>query len=123
MVNNVVISGLIVRDPELRFTPSGNAVASFTVAYNDRRFDKATNTWSNDGDTLFLPVEAWKQLAEGAAESLTKGTPVIVSGKLKQQDWEKDGNKKSRVFVVAEEISTSVRAKRGAAPVQEAAPW
>ena len=74
------MTGRLTAVPQLRFIPSGDAVASFTVAYTKRKFDKATNTWSDDGEALFMNVTAWKQLAEGAAEHLDKGDLVTVPG-------------------------------------------
>lgn len=123
MVNQITISGRLTADPVLRYTPSGTAVASFTVAHSERKFDKATNQWVDEGDTLFLNVDCWKALAEGATESLVKGDPVTVTGKLRQENWEKNGEKKSRVKLVADEVATSVRAKRAAAPQQVESPW
>lgn len=106
------IAGRLTSDPSLRFTNSGDAVASFTVARNDRKFDKQTNQWV-DGDTLFLDVSCWRALAEGAAETLTKGDQVIVLGKLKQRSYDaKDGSKRTVIELVAEEIGKGVRARK-----------
>lgn len=122
---SVTISGRLTADPQLRFIPSGDAVASFTVAYSKRKFDKATNTWADDGEPLFLNVTAWRQLGEGAAEQLKKGDAVIVNGTLRQRSWEKDGQKRSTIECVADEVGISVRARKSAsvatAPVQEPA--
>ena len=84
---NVTVVGNMTNDPELRFTPSGAAVASFTIATNSRYLDKTTNEWK-DGDPTYLRCSVWRQYAENVAESLTKGTRVIVSGKLKQRSYE-----------------------------------
>lgn len=108
----MTISGRLTADPQLRFIPSGDAVASFTVAHSKRKFDKQTNTWSDDGDPLFMNVSAWKQLGEGAADMLHKGDAVIVTGEVRQRNWEKDGVKRTSVELVAKEIGLSVRAKR-----------
>ena len=108
----MTISGRLTADPQLRFIPSGDAVASFTVAHSKRKFDKQTNTWSDDGDPLFMNVSAWKQLGEGAADMLKKGDAVIVTGEVRQRNWEKDGQKRTSVELVAKEVGLSVRAKR-----------
>ena len=84
---NLTMIGNLVNDPELRFTPSGAAVAKFTVASTPRYLDKNTNEWK-DGDSLFLQCQIWRQAAENVAESLTKGMRVIVSGRLKQRSYE-----------------------------------
>jgi len=119
------ISGNVVRDPQLRFTQSGDAVASFTVAHTKRKFDKATSTWVDDGDTLWVEVTAWKALGEGAAETLRQGSKVIVSGELRQRNWlDKEGNKRVTIGLDATDVGVSVRAARKSAPVQsEDAPW
>lgn len=119
MSATVTISGRLTADPKLRFIPSGDAVADFTVAYSKRKFDKSTNTWSDDGDPLFLDVVAWRQLGEGAADQLTRGAAVIVTGELRQRNWEKDGVKRSKVELTAEEIGLSVRARKSQPATQE----
>ena len=83
----ITMIGNLVNDPELRFTPSGAAVAKFTVASTPRYLDKNTNEWK-DGDSLFLQCNIWRQAAENVAESLTRGMRVIVSGRLKQRSYE-----------------------------------
>ena len=83
----LTIVGNLTADPELRFTPSGHAVADFTVASTPRNYDRDAGAW-RDGEPLFLRCTAWRQLAEHAAESLTKGTRVIVTGRLRQRSFE-----------------------------------
>ena len=91
----VTLVGNLTADPELRFTPSGVAVAKFTVASTPRNFDKATNEWK-DGETLFISCNVWRQAAENAAESLAKGMSVIVEGRLKARSYEtKEGEKRT----------------------------
>jgi single-strand DNA-binding protein len=104
----LTLQGNLTADPELRFTPSGHAVAQFTVASTPRTFDKSTNEW-RDGDTLFLRCSAWRKLAENIAESLTRGTAVIVIGRLKQRSYEKDGQKRTVVEVEAENVAPSLK--------------
>jgi single-strand DNA-binding protein len=101
--------GNLVSDPELRFTPSGAAVAKFTVASTPRYLDKTTNEWK-DGDSLFLQCQIWRQSAENVAESLTKGMRVIVSGRLKQRSYEtKEGEKRTVFEVEVDEVGPSLR--------------
>jgi single-strand DNA-binding protein len=83
----LTIVGNLTADPELRFTPAGHAVADFTVASTPRNYDRQTGQW-RDGEALFLRCTAWRQLAEHTAESLTKGTRVIVTGRLRQRSFE-----------------------------------
>lgn len=110
----ITISGRLTAEPTLRFSQSGNAVASFTVAHTERKYDKSTNQWVDDGDTLFLDVTAFSGLGEGAAETLKKGDMVTVTGKLRQRNWEKDGQKRVNIYVLADQIGSSVRARKGA---------
>jgi len=106
---NITIIGNLVSDPELRFTPSGAAVAKFTVASTPRYLDKATNEWK-DGDSLFLTCQIWRQAAENVAESLTRGSRVIVSGRLKQRSYEtKEGEKRTVYEVEVDEVGPSLR--------------
>lgn len=123
--NHVTLTGRLTDDPKLNFLPSGEAVAEFTVACNERRLDRATNTWVDDDNPLYLSVTAWRRLGEGAAESLRKGSLVTVHGRLKADSWEQDGQKRTKVKVVADEIGSSVRfATTAAAPaLQETAPF
>ena len=106
--NNVTLVGNITRDPELRFTPSGQAVASFGLAVNRRWQNRQTNDWEEQ--TSFFDIKCWAQMAENVGESLGRGTRVIVSGRLEQRSWETDnGDKRSKVEVVADEIAPSLR--------------
>ena len=105
----ITIVGNLTADPELRFTPSGAAVASFTVASTPRTFDKATSEWK-DGDTLFLRCSIWREAAENVAESLTKGTRVIVQGRLVQRSFEtREGEKRTVVEMQVDEVGPSLR--------------
>ena len=101
--NNVIIVGNVTRDPELRFTPSGAAVANFGLAWNRK---------GRDGEdvTSFFDVTAWNQMAENIGESVTKGMRVVVYGRLDQRSWEtQDGDKRSKVEIVADEVAPSLR--------------
>lgn len=104
----ITVIGNLTGDPELRFTPSGAAVANFTIASTPRSFDKKTDSWV-DGDTLFLRSSIWREAAENVAETLTKGTRVIASGRLVQRSWEKDGAKQTVVELQVEEIGPSLK--------------
>jgi len=105
----VTVVGNLTSDPELRFTPNGQAVASFTVASTTRMLDKATNEWK-DGDTLFLRCSVWRQYAENVAESLTKGTRVLVTGRLKQRSYEtKEGEKRTVVEMDVDDVGPALR--------------
>ena len=110
MANETVITivGNLTDDPELRFTPSGAAVANFTIASTPRTFDKNKNEWV-DGDALFMRCSLWRQPAENVAESLTKGMRVIAQGRLKQRSYEKDGQKRTVVELDVEEIGPSLK--------------
>jgi single-strand DNA-binding protein len=104
--NTVTVVGNITRDPELRFTTGGRAVASFGIAVN-RRY-QVNNEWQEQ--TSFFDVVAWAQLGENAAASLNKGARVIISGRLEQRSWETpDGDKRSKIEIVADEIGPSLR--------------
>ncbi|GAA2016553.1 single-stranded DNA-binding protein [Nakamurella flavida] len=101
--------GNLTADPELRFTASGAAVANFTVASTPRAFDRNTNEWK-DGEALFLRCNIWRQAAENVAETLTRGTRVIVSGRLKQRSFEtKEGEKRTVIELEVDEIGPSLR--------------
>jgi len=105
----ITIVGNLVDDPELRFTPSGAAVAKFTIASTPRFLDKATNEWKQ-GDSLFLSCNVWRQVAENVAESLTRGMRVIVQGRLKQRSYEtKEGEKRTVYEIEVEEVGPSLR--------------
>src|SRR5438309_8114878 len=105
----VTVIGNLTDDPELRFTPSGAAVANFTVASTPRFLDKQTNEWK-DGDALFLRCSIWRQAAENVAESLQRGARVIVQGRLKQRSYEtKEGEKRTVYEVEVDEIGPSLR--------------
>jgi single-strand DNA-binding protein len=104
----ITIVGNLVDDPELRFTPSGAAVAKFRIASTPRFFDKTTNAWK-DGEALFLTVNVWRQMAENVAESLTRGARVIVHGRLRQRGWEtKEGEKRTSYEIEADEVGPSL---------------
>jgi single-strand DNA-binding protein len=105
----ITVVGNLTADPELRFTPSGAAVANFTVASTPRSFDKNTNEWK-DGEALFLRCSVWRQAAENVAESLTKGTGVIVQGRLKQRSYDtKEGEKRTVYELDVDEIGPSLK--------------
>ncbi len=105
----LTVIGNLTDDPELRFTPSGAAVANFTVASTPRFLDKNTNEWK-DGDALFLRCSIWRQAAEYVAESLQRGTRVIVQGRLRQRSYEtKEGEKRTVVELEVDEIGPSLR--------------
>ncbi len=105
----ITVIGNLTDDPELRFTPNGAAVANFTVASTPRFFDKQTNEW-RDGDALFLRCSIWRQAAENVAESLHRGSRVIVSGRLKQRSFEtREGERRTVVELEADEIGPSLR--------------
>ncbi len=100
----ITLVGNLTADPELRFTPSGAAVANFTVASTPRTFDRQTNEWK-DGDAMFINCAVWRQAAENVAESLTRGSRVIVSGRLKQRSFEtKVGEKRTVVELLVLEL-------------------
>lgn len=106
--NHITIIGNVTRDPELRFTASGQATANFGMAVNRRWQNRQTNDWEEA--VSFFNVVTWRELAENAAESLHKGTRVIVTGRLEQRSWETpDGEKKSVIDIVADEIGPSLR--------------
>jgi single-strand DNA-binding protein len=105
----LTVVGNLTADPELRFTPSGAAVANFTVASTPRQFDRQTNEWK-DGEALFLRCNIWRQAAENVAESLTRGARVVVTGRLKQRSFEtKEGEKRTVVELEVDEIGPSLR--------------
>lgn len=109
-MTQITISGNTVAAADVRFTPAGKAVASFTVAVNERRFDKQANEWV-DGDTTFYPCSAWGQMGENCAETLVdKGMRVIVQGRLKSRSYDdRDGNKRTVFEVDVDEVGPSLR--------------
>jgi len=105
----ITVVGNLTGDPELRFTPSGAAVANFTVASTPRSFDKQSNEWK-DGDTLFMRCSVWREAAENVAESLTKGMRVLVQGRLVQRSYEtREGEKRTVVELQVDEVGPSLR--------------
>jgi single-strand DNA-binding protein len=105
----ITVVGNLTADPELRFTPSGAAVANFTVASTPRTFDKNSGEWK-DGEALFLRCSVWRQVAENVAESLHKGYSVIVQGRLKQRSYEtKEGEKRTVYELDVDEVGPSLR--------------
>jgi len=106
---NITVVGNLTADPELRFTPSGQAVANFTVASTSRFMDRQTNEWK-DGDTVFIRCSVWRQYAENVAESLTKGTRVIVTGRLKVRQYEtREGGKGTSVECDVDEVGPALK--------------
>lgn len=105
----ITVIGNITGDPELRFTPSGAAVANFTVASTPRAFDRQSNEWK-DGETLFMRCSVWRDAAENVAESLQRGTRVIVTGRLKSRSYEtKEGEKRTVIEMEVDEVGPSLR--------------
>jgi single-strand DNA-binding protein len=105
----ITVIGNLTNDVELRFTPSGSAVANFTIASTPRTFDRQSNEWK-DGETLFLRASVWRESAENVAESLTKGMRVIVAGRLKSRSYEtKEGEKRTVIELEVDEIGPSLR--------------
>jgi len=105
----ITVIGNLTNDPELRFTPSGSAVANFTIASTPRTFDRQSNEWK-DGETLFLRSSIWKEAAENVAETLTKGMRVIASGRLKSRTYEtKEGEKRTVMELEIDEIGPSLK--------------
>jgi single-strand DNA-binding protein len=105
----ITVVGNLTADPELRFTPSGAAVANFTVASTPRTFDRQSNEWK-DGEALFLNCSVWRQAAENAAESLTRGMRVIVQGRLKARSYEtREGEKRTVFEIDVDEVGPSVK--------------
>jgi single-strand DNA-binding protein len=105
----ITVVGNITGDPELRFTPSGAAVANFTIASTPRKFDRQANEWK-DGDTLFMRCSIWRDAAENVAESLVRGTRVLAQGFLEQRSYDtKEGEKRTVVELNVQEIGPSLR--------------
>ncbi len=106
--NTVTLIGNVTRDPELRFTPSGQGVASFGLAVNRRWQNRQNNEWEEA--TSFFDVVCWGTLGENVSESVSKGTRIIVTGRLDQRSWEsQEGDKRSKIEVVADEVGPSLR--------------
>lgn len=106
--NNVTVTGNATREPELRFTPSGQAVANFGIAVNRRWQNRQTQEWEEA--VSFFDVTVWSQLAENVAETITKGTRITVTGRLDQRSWETpDGDKRSKIEIVADDVAISLR--------------
>jgi len=105
----ITVVGNLTADPELRYTQTGLAVANFTIASTPRNFDRASNEWK-DGDALFLRASCWREFAEHVAGSLTKGSRVIATGRLKQRSYDdRDGNKRTAIELEVDEIGPSLR--------------
>jgi len=109
MANDTTITviGNLTGDPELRFTPSGSAVANFSIASTPRSFDRTSNEWK-DGETLFLRASIWREAAENVAQTLTKGMRVVAQGRLKSRSYDKDGEKKTVIEFEVDEIGPSL---------------
>lgn len=105
----ITVIGNLTNDPELRFTPSGSAVANFTIASTPRTFDRQANDWK-DGETLFLRASVWRDAAENVAETLTKGTRVVAQGRLKSRSYDtKEGEKRTVMELEVDEIGPSLK--------------
>jgi single-strand DNA-binding protein len=105
----ITVVGNLTADPELRYTQNGLAVANFTIASTPRNFDRASNDWK-DGEALFLRASVWREFAEHVAGSLTKGSRVIATGRLKQRSYEtKEGEKRTSIELEVDEIGPSLR--------------
>ena len=112
----ITLVGNLTADPELRFTPSGAAVANFTVASTPRTFDRQTSEWK-DGDAMFLNCSVWRQAAENVAESLTKGMRVVVQGRLKSRSYEtREGELRKRHPQPPPKSTRSTRSSSAARP-------
>lgn len=108
MSSNITLVGNVTRDPELRFTPSGQAVATFGLAVNRRWQNRQNQQWEES--TSFFDIVCWGQLGENVAESVNKGARVIVTGRLEQRTWEtQEGDKRSKIEVIADEVGPSLR--------------
>ena len=105
----ITIAGNLVDDPELRFTPNGHAVCKFRVVVSDRKYDKATNEWK-DGDPWFVSCQIWRQAAENVAESLSRGSRVVVMGRIKQHSYEtKEGEKRTVIDLECDDVGASMK--------------
>lgn len=105
----ITVQGNLTSDPEVKFTPSGSAVANFTIASTPRTYDRQANEWK-DGETLFMPCSIWREAAENVAESLTKGMRVIAAGNLKQRSYTtKEGEKRTVIEMDVDNIAPSLK--------------
>ena len=102
-INKVMVTGRLTRDPETKYLPSGTAITNLGIAVNRRYLDKNSNEWKDE--TTFLDVETWGKLAERCAETLKKGRPVYIEGRLRTDTWEKEGQKQSKIRLVAERVT------------------
>jgi single-strand DNA-binding protein len=106
--NSITLVGNVTRDPELRFTPTGQATATFGLAVNRRWQNRQTQEWEEQ--VSFFDIVCWREMAENVGESITRGSRIIVSGRLEQRSWEtQDGEKRSRIEVIADELGPSLR--------------
>jgi single-strand DNA-binding protein len=106
-INTITVSGNVTRDPELRFTPSGAGVASFSVAVNRSWQNRQTQEWEEQ--TSFFDVKCWAQLGQNVSDTLAKGTRVVVSGRLEQRSWETEQGEKRYAFeIVADDVAVSL---------------
>jgi len=105
---SVTVAGNCTANPQQKFSQSGMAVVSFSVAVTSRKKNESSGKWE-DGETSFFDVTAFGRLGENVAESVTKGRRVVVTGVLKQSSWEKDGQKRSKVEIVADEVGISLK--------------
>ncbi|MFF4567164.1 single-stranded DNA-binding protein [Streptomyces sp. NPDC001435] len=128
----ITVAGNLTDDPELRFTPSGAALAKFSVASTPRTYDKTSGQWQ-DGTAMFLRCTAWRVLAQHVAESLTKGMRVVVTGRLRQHNWQNDqGENRSMLGLEVDDIGPSLQfatakvervQRKGATPAPATDPW
>jgi single-strand DNA-binding protein len=115
----ITVIGNLTSDPELRFTPAGHAVANFTVASTPRTFDRQSQEWK-DGEALFMRCSVWREQAENVAESLTKGSRVVVTGNLKQRSYDtKEGERRTVIELDAHEVAPSLRYAQAAIRKQQ----
>jgi single-strand DNA-binding protein len=106
--NTITLVGNVTRDPELRFTPTGQATATFGLAVNRRWQNRQTQEWEEQ--VSFFDIVCWREMAENVGESITRGSRIIVSGRLEQRSWEtQDGEKRTRIEVIADELGPSLR--------------
>jgi single-strand DNA-binding protein len=111
-INKVMLTGRLTRDPETKYLPSGSAITNLSIAVN-RRYQDKSGEWKEE--VSFLDIETWGKLAERCAETLTKGRPVYVEGRIKQDSWEKDGQKQSKIRISADRVSPFEVPSRGTA--------